>query len=151
MRNPSIAAVVPVFNPEPGLKALCVSLLEAYGTVVVVDDGSAENVEDFKSLPAGIDLVRHEVNRGKGRAIKTSIEWLKANRPDVTVAVFVDGDGQHRPDDVATVVARCQAAGTVPRTSRRSSPGARSPATLSWAWATSRSRTFRSAAASATS
>ena len=44
MRNPSIAAVVPVFNPEPGLKALCVSLLEAYGTVVVVDDGSAENV-----------------------------------------------------------------------------------------------------------
>ena len=113
MRNPSIAAVVPVFNPEPGLKALCVSLLEAYGTVVVVDDGSAENVEDFKSLPAGIDLVRHEVNRGKGRAIKTSIEWLKANRPDVTVAVFVDGDGQHRPEDVAKVVARCQETGNV--------------------------------------
>lgn len=113
MKINDIAAVVPVYNPEPGLQALCVSLLDSYGTVVVVDDGSTENVEDFKTLPEGINLVRHEVNRGKGRAIKTSIEWLMANRPDLKAAVFVDGDGQHRPDDVAEVVAKCRKTGNV--------------------------------------
>ncbi len=107
-RKDDVAAVVPVYNPEPGLKALCVSLVRAYGTVVVVDDGSTEHVEDFDTLPDGVQLVRHEVNRGKGRAIKTSIEWLKVNRPNVRVAVFVDGDGQHRPADVAKVVAKAQ-------------------------------------------
>jgi glycosyltransferase involved in cell wall biosynthesis len=106
MRKENVAAVVPVFNPEPGLKALVTSLLKAYSTVVVVDDGSRENIEGFNDLPAEVSLVRHEVNCGKGRAIKTAIGWIKENRPDVEVAVFVDGDGQHRPEDVDNVVAR---------------------------------------------
>jgi glycosyltransferase involved in cell wall biosynthesis len=100
----NVAAVIPVFNPEPGLKVLAETLLGMYKTVVVVDDGSCENIEDFDVLPDGVQLVRHEVNRGKGRAIKTGIRYLKDNRPEVDVAVFVDGDGQHRPDDVKKVV-----------------------------------------------
>lgn len=100
----NVAAVIPVFNPEPGLSALVTSLLGFYSTVVVVDDGSCENKEDFDSLPDGVSIVRHRINRGKGRAIKTAIAWLKKNRPGVEVAVFVDGDGQHRPEDVEKVV-----------------------------------------------
>ena len=102
----AVAAVIPVFNPEPGLGALTASLLERYSTVVVVDDGSRENVEDFDKLPGGVSIVRHEANRGKGRAIKTAIAWLKENRPDVEVAVFADGDGQHSPEDIASVADR---------------------------------------------
>lgn len=113
MRDQTTAAVVPVFNPEPGLKALCVSLLAAYGTVVVVDDGSCEHAEDFQTLPEGISLIRHEANRGKGRAIKTAIEWIRAYRPDVQTVVFADGDGQHRPEDVAKVVAKARETGRV--------------------------------------
>lgn len=99
-----IAVVIPVFNPEPGLKALCDNFSRAYSTVVVVDDGSVENTEDFSCLPEAVDIVRHAENRGKGRAIKTAIAWLKENRPYVKAAVFVDGDGQHRCEDVAKVV-----------------------------------------------
>ncbi len=99
----AVAAVIPVYNPEPGLKSLTVSLLEMFATVVVVDDGSCENVEDFAKLPEEVSIVRHKVNRGKGRAIKTGIAWLKKNRPGVEVAVFADGDGQHCPKDVAKV------------------------------------------------
>lgn len=102
----AVAAVIPVFNPESGLGALTASLLERYSTVVVVDDGSRENVEDFDKLPGGVSIVRHEANRGKGRAIKTAIAWLKENRPDVEVAVFADGDGQHSPEDIASVADR---------------------------------------------
>lgn len=106
IRKDNVAAVIPVFNPEPGLTALAASLLELYSTVVVVDDGSRENTGGFDALPEGVSIVRHEVNRGKGRAIKTAIAWLKENCPQVEVAVFVDGDGQHRPEDVERVVDR---------------------------------------------
>lgn len=104
MRRTDIAAVVPVFNPEPGLKPLCEALLARYETVVVVDDGSQENVEDFAALPDGVRLLKHPTNRGKGRAIKTALAWLKESAPAVKVAVFADGDGQHRVEDVEAVV-----------------------------------------------
>ena len=106
MKMNEIALVVPVYNPEPGLKGLCEALLPRFGRVIVVDDGSDEHIEDFAALPAGVTLLRHEVNRGKGRAIKTAFEWLVANAPEVQGAVFADGDGQHRPEDVVRVAAR---------------------------------------------
>lgn len=58
MTADEIAAVIPVFNPEPGLGALAASLAELYSTVVVVDDGSRENVEDFGRLPEGVRIIR---------------------------------------------------------------------------------------------
>lgn len=100
----NVAGVVPVFNPEPGLAALVAGLLQDYAVVVVVDDGSVESAEKFDELPREVVLLRHKANAGKGRAIKTAFEWLIANRPDVRGAVFVDGDGQHRRDDVRAVV-----------------------------------------------
>ncbi len=74
--------------------------------MVVVDDGSSAALDAFARLPKSVTLLRHERNRGKGRAIKTALAWLAANRPDIREAVFVDGDGQHRIDDVRAVAAR---------------------------------------------
>lgn len=102
---PGVAAVVPVFNPEPGLCPLCAELVRRFPLVVVVDDGSVDATEAFRALPSVVVRLRHDVNRGKGRAIKTALAWLCAARPDIGLAVFADGDGQHRADDVAAVVA----------------------------------------------
>lgn len=99
-----VAAVIPVFNPEPGLIPLVKNLLPAYQTIVVVDDGSVENVEAFDLLPAGVEILRHARNMGKGRAIKTAISHIAEKHPEIECAVFVDGDGQHAPEDVANVV-----------------------------------------------
>lgn len=106
---PSTAAVVPVFNPEPGLAALCAALCAAFPVVIVVNDGSVENVADFAKLPSAVVRVNHPVNRGKGRAIKTALSWLMEHRPDIQTAVFVDGDGQHRIEDVQSVAAHAGA------------------------------------------
>ena len=38
----------------------------------------------------------HPVNKGKGAALRTGIDWVKANRPD-EVIVTADADGQHLP------------------------------------------------------
>ena len=109
----NVAAVIPVFNPEAGLIALAAELLRTYRTVVVVDDGSVEDVDAFDSLPAGAELLRHPRNMGKGRAIKTAIAHLAAKHPEVECAVFVDGDGQHAPEDVANVVSESLTSGNV--------------------------------------
>lgn len=97
-------AIVPVFNPESGLVALCEGLLGEFAGVVVVDDGSVEDRERFGLLPPSVVLLAHEVNRGKGRAMKTAMEWVLKNRPSAGAVVFVDGDGQHSPDDARKVV-----------------------------------------------
>ena len=109
----NVAGVVPVFNPEEGLADLAAALQYDYSPVVVVDDGSVESVERFSELSRDVVLLRHEANAGKGRAIKTAIAWLRENRPDVKGAVFVDGDGQHRPEDVRAVAEKMLETGDV--------------------------------------
>ena len=96
-------AIVPVFNPEPGLAALCEGLLGEFAGVVVVDDGSVEDRDRFGQLPPSVVQLAHEVNRGKGRAMKTAMEWVLKNRREVGAVVFVDGDGQHSPEDARRV------------------------------------------------
>lgn len=100
------AAIVPVFNPEPGLRPLVESLAGEFAATVVVDDGSVERTDEFRLLPSSVELLRHKTNRGKGRAMKTALRWLAAERPGIKGAVFVDGDGQHRLADVLAVARR---------------------------------------------
>ena len=96
-----LAAIVPVYNPEPGLAALVAELAAHFAAVVVVDDGSVEATEAFAALPSTVTLLRHAVNRGKGRAMKTALEWVSENAPHVDGVVFADGDGQHGAGDEA--------------------------------------------------
>lgn len=98
-----LAAIVPVYNPEPGLVALANELVSRFETVVVVDDGSVEATEAFAALPSAVMLLRHATNLGKGRAMKTALAWILENRPNACGAVFADGDGQHRLEDVVAV------------------------------------------------
>ena len=100
------AAVVPVFNPEPGLVPFCRRVAERFAAVVVVDDGSVEGVDAFSTLPDAVTILRHSANAGKGRAMKTALAWLRANRPDLAGVVFADGDGQHRLEDAVAVAER---------------------------------------------
>jgi glycosyltransferase involved in cell wall biosynthesis len=103
MQTSLLAAVVPVFNPERGLLDLCRELCEKFHAVIVVDDGSFINTDDFLSLPSKCELVRHETNKGKGAAIKSAISYIKKHHPEITVMVCCDGDGQHRPSDAVKV------------------------------------------------
>lgn len=100
-----IAAIIPVYNPEPGLLSLCKSLRTYFATVIVVDDGSVEDLSRFDLLPPDVRFLRHDLNRGKGAAIKTALGFVNA-MPEIKGVVLVDGDGQHLPKDVVAVVER---------------------------------------------
>ena len=60
--------------------------------VLVVDDGSSDETAQL-ARAAGADVIRHELNRGKGAALRSGMIRLLAQ--GFTHAFSVDGDGQH--------------------------------------------------------
>jgi putative flippase GtrA len=100
--------VIPAYQPPPTLVAHVSSLrcTDAIRATVVVDDGSgSEHRATFDRLAAmdGVHVLRHAVNLGKGAALKTGLNFALAEFPDQSGTVTADADGQHHPDDVASV------------------------------------------------
>lgn len=99
------ALIIPAY--KPGHEML--ELLERFRgndafVPVVVDDGSgAEFAVIFDAVPDFAVLLRHEVNRGKGAALKTAIAHVLEKMPECELALTADADGQHRFEDILMV------------------------------------------------
>lgn len=102
-----IALIVPAYHPTRDM----IPMLERFASdpdfvPVVVNDGSgAEYDPIFAQVPAGCVLLNHEVNRGKGAALKTAMGYILEHLPQCDMAVTADADGQHRYEDIRMVVA----------------------------------------------
>ncbi len=99
-----ISVVLPSLDPDEKLIAVVDGLLQyGFSHIILVNDGSkAENLHYFTDLAEAhpeITLLHHEVNRGKGAALKNAFRWFLANRPEGFGVVTVDGDNQHHPED----------------------------------------------------
>lgn len=92
----SIAAVVPAFNLAGVIGAVLREIPPMIGTIIVVDDGSADDtaavVRSVARYDRRIELLRHEENRGVGAAMVTG--YRRALERDVDIVVKIDGDGQ---------------------------------------------------------
>ena len=97
-----IFLVIPSLNPDEKLAKTIKSMIEAgFNDIIVVDDGSDEaHKQFFPTANNNITLLTHEVNRGKGAALKTAFKYISENYPDAFGVVTADGDGQHAPADV---------------------------------------------------
>ncbi len=99
------AIVIPALNPGENLPAYCRALRAlTVAPILLVDDGSRPDLahvfDDCAAAAPGVAFVRHDVNRGKGRALKTAFERLLADDPGLVGCVTADADGQHTPEDV---------------------------------------------------
>ena len=79
-------------------------LRSVFPHVVCVDDGSDDDTGDI-ALRAGAHLVRHPVNLGQGAAIQTGVEYAR-RQPGAQVFATFDADGQHRVEDLVTMIDR---------------------------------------------
>ena len=88
--------VVPCKDLEGAVGRLvgAVRAVDASLDVLVVDDGS-QDATGREAREAGAAVVRHEVNRGKGAALKTGFDYAAAHGYDAIVTM--DGDLQHDP------------------------------------------------------
>ena len=100
----SVAIVLPSLNPDHRFKAVVDGLIEAgFRHIVAVDDGSDEEhrhwFDALRESPVCHVLV-HEVNKGKGRALKDAFAYVHENLPELRGVVTIDGDGQHLLGDI---------------------------------------------------
>ncbi|MDO4568499.1 MAG: glycosyltransferase [Clostridia bacterium] len=99
--------LIPAYKPDDKLVALVDDLLAHELSVLVVNDGSAPEYEwVFDAVrERGVEVLVHEVNQGKGAALKTGIAHL-AKDPLVEGVVTADADGQHKCSDILRVMDR---------------------------------------------
>ena len=107
MANSSAAAeaviLIPSLEPDERLPAYIRRLSESgFAHIVVVDDGSAESYQaifrELEGVP-GTTVLHHEVNRGKGVALKTGYRYILEKLPRVSGVITADADGQHTVED----------------------------------------------------
>lgn len=113
----SLCVMIPAWKPEQNLVDLVSSLAEAgFGLALVIDDGSGEAYRGiFEQLEErGVTVVRHAVNLGKGRALKTGFNYLLTHHPELAGVVTADADGQHTVPDIVHVGEALLVSGTHP-------------------------------------
>ena len=98
-----VSVILPSYKPDDKMVSCVKSLKEAgFEDIIVVDDGGGEEYNRFfdevRNI-AGCTVLVHPQNRGKGAALKTAFSWYCENR-DGSGVITVDGDGQHRPEDI---------------------------------------------------
>ena len=104
-----IPVVVPAYEPDEKLSGLLRKLREAgFINIVLVDDGSGEGYvhlfEDGEK-EYGCVVLRHAVNQGKGRALKTAFNYCLEAYPDTPGVITADSDGQHTPECILSCAA----------------------------------------------
>lgn len=91
------AVVIPALNAEPTIGAIVTAARRELERVIVVDDGSTDDTTGA-ARAAGAAVLRHELNRGKGAALKTGFARALADGCDGVITL--DADGQHLPAEI---------------------------------------------------
>ena len=98
----SVSIIIPAKDEAEGLKAILPKIRSLYPDyeLIVVNDGSTDDTESVAS-GAGAKVVTHPYPKGNGAAVKSG-----AREANGDVLVYLDGDGQHNPDDIARLLER---------------------------------------------
>ncbi len=94
-------ALVPAYRCEGFVGNVVSGLLRHLPNVLVVDDGSGDGTSG-EARTAGAEVLARERNGGKGSAVRDGLARLLPG--PFTHVAFVDGDGQHSPDDLPALL-----------------------------------------------
>ena len=101
-----VCAVIPTYQNAKTLLKVVADVHRVVDTVFVVDDGSNDGTAALLDKATGNErpekVLTHPKNCGKGAALKTGLTY--ARQQGFRYAVTVDADGQHRADDIPTLL-----------------------------------------------
>jgi len=95
-----VTVVIPARNEARNLTTLLPELRRLYPdyTILVVDDGSSDGTAQV-CADNGVEVLALPYGVGNGAAIKAGARAARSE-----LLVFMDGDGQHRPEDLRNLV-----------------------------------------------
>ncbi|MCX7881206.1 MAG: glycosyltransferase family 2 protein, partial [Patescibacteria group bacterium] len=95
IKKDKVFIIIPAFNEEKAIGSVIASIKkEGWKNIIVVDDGSEDETFE-KAKREKVIVLRHILNRGKGAAVKTGVEYAKLKNPEIIITF--DADGQHNP------------------------------------------------------
>lgn len=97
-----ISIIIPARNESVSLDLLLPRLRKEVpdAEIIVVNDGSTDGTEAI-SISHCAQVLNHTYSKGNGAAIKTGARHAAGD-----ILVFMDGDSQHRPEDIARLLAK---------------------------------------------
>ena len=96
--------IIPAYNPDNHLIGVLKDLKKVTDNkIIIVNDGSTGKEKIFNEAKKYGLVLDHEVNKGKGAAMKTAMKYVKENMDEDGV-IFVDADGQHKAKDVMRMI-----------------------------------------------
>jgi gtrA family protein len=100
-----IIALIPAYEPEENMLDLLENIKKDTDMdIVVVNDGSSDACKDiFSKAKELAKVLEHEVNKGKGRALKTGLNYINDNYRGEYIVVTMDADGQHTIEDALKI------------------------------------------------
>lgn len=97
--------VIPTFNNQGTLKDVVRGVQKITPHILVINDGSTDQTSEILN-EISVPYLTHELNLGKGEAIRTALRYAKEQGYN-TIITF-DADGQHLPEDLETMMAELQ-------------------------------------------
>jgi glycosyltransferase involved in cell wall biosynthesis len=96
MDNNNVSIIIPAYDEEESIGELIEEIKALYPEfeIIVINDGSSDNTAQV-AKEAGALVYSHPYNIGNGAAVKSGIRFA-SNK----ILVFMDGDGQHDPEDI---------------------------------------------------
>ncbi len=100
-----IVPIIPALNPDEKLIKIVNDLKKKFKKIIVVNDGSEkEDIFDELKKYKECIVLKHDVNYGKGRALKTAFKYYQENLiKDYNGVIALDADGQHQVSDVLKI------------------------------------------------
>ncbi len=102
------AVVIPCLNEAAAIGQIVSTVRRQLPNVIVVDDHSTDSTAN-QAVLSGAQVLQHSVNLGKGAALRTG--WTHAREQGFSWVLFMDGDGQHAPEDISALLATAEKTG----------------------------------------
>lgn len=109
-KKTKIVSLIPSLNPTEKLINYVNELIDiGFEKIIIVNDGSGEEYNKyFEQLETHKECIvlKHTINKGKGRALKTGFEYYLKNFKDYDGIVTSDSDGQHSAKDTKLIACK---------------------------------------------